>query len=96
MKGTALAPTIPLALLAAVVGCTGGGVSGLAPIYGYAEPREAPVLPIEEIEHREDEMQHRRQDGDDETADVHDGRDDQQAGPGRRHPEPRTPRVTSR
>jgi hypothetical protein len=41
-----LPPIVYLVLLAAVVGCAGGGVSGLAPIYGYGEPREAPSGPV--------------------------------------------------
>lgn len=46
LPGTRSAAIVALALLAALVGCTGGGVSGLAPIYGYSEPREAPPGPI--------------------------------------------------
>jgi hypothetical protein len=46
LPGRRSAAIAQVALLTAVIGCSGGGVSGLAPIYGYAEPRQAPPGPI--------------------------------------------------
>jgi hypothetical protein len=38
--------TLVLVLVAAAIGCAGRGVSGLAPIYGYGEPRRVPMEPM--------------------------------------------------